>query len=162
MPDVDLDKLFKRLDAVLSTAAEDAFTMPGEFYTSAAFLDLEREQLFRRKWVCLGRAEEIPAAGDYLATELVGEPIVLVRTPLDEIKALYKKEGKSPPKQMASTVYYNRGILAAAIHLKAMELAVKAKGSADITGTDVQSTQDYFDGIHAISDANRILGATYL
>jgi phenylpropionate dioxygenase-like ring-hydroxylating dioxygenase large terminal subunit len=88
MPDVDLEKLLKRLDAVLSTAPEDAFTMPGEFYTSPAFLELEREQLFRRKWVCLGRAEEIPAAGDYLATELVGEPIILVRTPADEIKAL--------------------------------------------------------------------------
>jgi len=57
---------------------------------------------------------------------------------LDEIKALYKKEGKTGPKEMASTVYYNRGILAAAVHLKAMELAVKAKGSGDINGTDVQ------------------------
>lgn len=57
---------------------------------------------------------------------------------LDEIKALYKKEGKTGPEEMASTVYYNRGILAAAVHLKAMELAVKAKGSGDITGTDVQ------------------------
>jgi phenylpropionate dioxygenase-like ring-hydroxylating dioxygenase large terminal subunit len=88
MPEVDLEKLFKWLDAVLSTAPEDAFTMPAEFYTSAAFLELEREQLFRRKWVCLGRAEEIPAAGDYFATELVDEPIILVRTPADEIKAL--------------------------------------------------------------------------
>jgi branched-chain amino acid transport system substrate-binding protein len=57
---------------------------------------------------------------------------------LDEIKAMYKAEGKEPPKQMASTVYYNRGIFAAAVHLKAMEMAIKAKGSADITGEDVQ------------------------
>lgn len=56
---------------------------------------------------------------------------------LREIKAMYKAEGKSPPKEMESTVYYNRGLLVAAVHLQAIENAVKAKGgSADITGAD--------------------------
>ena len=58
---------------------------------------------------------------------------------LDDIKALYKSEGKSPPKEMDSTVYYNRGLMWAAIALKAVENAVKAKGgSANVTGADVQ------------------------
>jgi branched-chain amino acid transport system substrate-binding protein len=58
---------------------------------------------------------------------------------LDEIKALYKSEGKDPPKEMASTVYYNRGLMTAAVHLKAIEHAVKAKGgSGKITGEDVK------------------------
>ena len=59
---------------------------------------------------------------------------------LDEIKALYKSEGKDAPKEMDSTVYYNRGLLAAALHLKAIENAVRAKGgSSDITGEDVKN-----------------------
>jgi len=58
---------------------------------------------------------------------------------LDEIKALYKSEGHEPPKEMESSVYYNRGLLTAAVHLKAIENAVKAKGSADITGEDVKN-----------------------
>ena len=59
---------------------------------------------------------------------------------LDEIKAMYKAEGKPAPKEMESTVYYNRGLLAAAVHLKAIENAVKAKGgSADVTGADVKA-----------------------
>ena len=58
---------------------------------------------------------------------------------LDEIKAMYKAEGKKPPKEMDSTVYYNRGLLTAAVHLKAIENAIKAKGgSADIKGADVK------------------------
>ena len=66
---------------------------------------------------------------------------------LDEIKAMYKAEGKDTPKEMASTVYYNRGVLTAAVHLKAIENAVKAKGgSSDITGEDVQK------GFEQISD----------
>lgn len=57
---------------------------------------------------------------------------------IDEIKALYKAEGKEPPREMESTVYYNRGVLVAAVHLAAIENAVRAKGgSADISGVDV-------------------------
>ena len=64
---------------------------------------------------------------------------------LREIKALYKSEGKTPPKEMDSTVYYNRGLMWAAVALKAVENAVKAKGgSADITGADVRKG---FEGI---------------
>jgi len=65
---------------------------------------------------------------------------------LDDIRAMYKAQGKEPPKQMDSTVFYNRGILQAAVHLKAIENAVKAKGSGDITGDDVRV------GFEAISD----------
>ena len=59
---------------------------------------------------------------------------------LDEIKAMFKAEGKEVPREMDTTVYYNRGVLAAALHLKAIENAVKAKGgSADISGEDVKN-----------------------
>src|SRR5437899_2706390 len=36
---------------------------------------------------------------------------------LNEIREMYKKEGKEAPKEMASTVYYNRGVLIAALHV---------------------------------------------
>ena len=66
---------------------------------------------------------------------------------LRDIKAMYKATGKAAPKEMESTVYYNRGLLWAALHLKAIENAVKAKGgSADINGTDVKN------GFEAISN----------
>jgi branched-chain amino acid transport system substrate-binding protein len=59
---------------------------------------------------------------------------------LDDIKALYLSEGKKVPKEMASTVYYNRGVMTAAVHLKGIENAVKAKGgSSKITGEDVKN-----------------------
>jgi phenylpropionate dioxygenase-like ring-hydroxylating dioxygenase large terminal subunit len=88
MSELELNTLFTYLDRVLSTDASRAFTMPGSFYTSETLLDIERAQLFRNKWICLGREEEIPAVGDYFATELVGEPIILVRAKVGIIKAL--------------------------------------------------------------------------
>jgi branched-chain amino acid transport system substrate-binding protein len=57
---------------------------------------------------------------------------------LNEIREMYKKEGKPAPKEMASTVYYNRGVLIAALHVEAIRNAIKAKGGAKITGNDVK------------------------
>jgi phenylpropionate dioxygenase-like ring-hydroxylating dioxygenase large terminal subunit len=88
MMSATLNNIFEMLDKVGQTDAADAFTMPGSFYTSEEVLELEREQLFRKKWVCLGRQEELPEPGDYRATELVGEPILLMRNAERRIKAM--------------------------------------------------------------------------
>ena len=58
---------------------------------------------------------------------------------LNEIREMYKKEGKEPPKEMASTVFYNRGVLIAAVHLEAVRNALKAKPAGNITGADVKA-----------------------
>ncbi|HEX9747277.1 MAG TPA: ABC transporter substrate-binding protein [Methylomirabilota bacterium] len=58
---------------------------------------------------------------------------------LSEIKEMYKKEGKPAPKEMASSVYYNRGVLIAALHVEAIRNAVKAKPGGKITGVDVKN-----------------------
>jgi len=65
---------------------------------------------------------------------------------LDEIRAMYKKEGQEPPKEMNSTVYYNRGVLQAAIHLEAIRNAVKDKKSGNITGEDVRKGFEKISG----------------
>ena len=56
-----------------------------------------------------------------------------------EIKEMYQKQGKEPPKEMNSTVFYNRGLLISALHVEAIRNAVKAKGGAKPTGADVKN-----------------------
>ena len=58
---------------------------------------------------------------------------------LNEIREMYKKQGKEAPKEMASTVFYNRGVLVAALHVEAIRNALKAKPDGKITGTDVKN-----------------------
>jgi branched-chain amino acid transport system substrate-binding protein len=58
---------------------------------------------------------------------------------LQEIREMYKKQGKEPPKEMASSVYYNRGVLIAAIHTEAIRNALAAKKGGAITGADVKA-----------------------
>jgi branched-chain amino acid transport system substrate-binding protein len=62
-----------------------------------------------------------------------------------EIVAMYAKEGKSPPKEMQASVYYNRGIAMAAMHVEALHNAITAKGGAAPTGEDVKHG---FEQIH--------------
>jgi branched-chain amino acid transport system substrate-binding protein len=57
---------------------------------------------------------------------------------LKEIADMYKAQGKPAPKEMNSTVFYNRGVLIAAIQVEAIRNAIKAKGSANITPDDVK------------------------
>ncbi|HUJ73469.1 MAG TPA: ABC transporter substrate-binding protein, partial [bacterium] len=57
--------------------------------------------------------------------------------PIKDIKAMYAKEGKPAPKSMEVSVYYNRGVLEAALHVKAFELAMQKKGP-NFTSDDVR------------------------
>jgi branched-chain amino acid transport system substrate-binding protein len=58
---------------------------------------------------------------------------------LNEIREMYKKQGKPAPKEMDSTVYYNRGVLIGALHVEAIRNALKAKPDGKITGADVKA-----------------------
>jgi branched-chain amino acid transport system substrate-binding protein len=65
-----------------------------------------------------------------------------------EIVDWYKKQGKDAPKEMADTVYYNRGLLTAALHIEAIRNALKANGGAQPTGEGVKKG---FEAIHDVS-----------
>lgn len=67
--------------------------------------------------------------------------------PVDQqIIAMYKKAGKAPPAEMAqSSVYYNRGILDAALHIEAVRNALKLTDGKMPTGEDVKKG---FEMIH--------------
>jgi len=53
--------------------------LPQECYTSPEFFEFERRAVFPRSWVCVGREEQIPDTGDYLAPTIGLEPLLVVR-----------------------------------------------------------------------------------
>jgi len=112
---------------------------------SVSIKELKRVGYPLRKVVSFvwGAAEaDIEAAGGWAVAEGyntiqfagVGQDFPVIR----EIKEMYKKEGKEPPKEMASTVYYNRGIVWVALQVEAIRNALKAKPDGKITGADVK------------------------
>ncbi|MGH6954466.1 MAG: aromatic ring-hydroxylating oxygenase subunit alpha, partial [Alphaproteobacteria bacterium] len=67
---------------------EDGGALAPECYVSPAFHALEIERIFRREWLCLARADEIPNAGDYLGLEVAGEPVLVVRDQAGAVRVL--------------------------------------------------------------------------
>jgi choline monooxygenase len=57
----------------------EAGTLPPGCYTSAEWHAQEVAKVFRREWVCVGRAEQVPDAGDYFTMTLCNEPVIVVR-----------------------------------------------------------------------------------
>ena len=80
--------LRKTLAAIRDEPYEKAHALPGEFYTSADWLNIERDELFRNQWLCVGRVEEVSGPGDYMAFDLAGEPVVVAHGADGVIRAL--------------------------------------------------------------------------
>jgi glycine betaine catabolism A len=55
-------------------------TLHRDYYLSDRLFALERERIFYREWFCVAREEEIPNPGDYLARDVAGESVLVVRT----------------------------------------------------------------------------------
>lgn len=58
---------------------EHAQTLAPSSYVSPAFYAREVEAIFRRSWICFGREDWLPNAGDFFALERFGEPLVALR-----------------------------------------------------------------------------------
>jgi choline monooxygenase len=56
-----------------------ATTIPSTWYLDPAFLERERERIFRSSWQWVGCAEDVSCPGDYFAASLLDEPIVVAR-----------------------------------------------------------------------------------
>ena len=93
---------------------------------------------------------DIAAAGGYGVAEGyhtmqfagVGQDFPVIK----DIDAMYKAEGKSAPAEQKTSVYYNRGVMTAALHIEAIHNAIKAKGGAKPNGEDVKK------GMESIKD----------
>ena len=56
-----------------------ATTIPARWYLEPDFLALEKEQVFWRTWQPVARTEALARPGDYVASDLLGEPLVITR-----------------------------------------------------------------------------------
>ena len=60
-------------------SATDVRTIPWSWYSDPAVLQIEQERIFRRSWQYVGRADELPEPGSFLATRVADVPVLLVR-----------------------------------------------------------------------------------
>jgi len=81
------DGFFKSLDSSVKDVSE-AETLPPECYTSEDFFEFEKDALFNREWLCVGREDWVKNPGDFFTVSHIGEPLIISRTKEGELKAL--------------------------------------------------------------------------
>jgi choline monooxygenase len=57
----------------------EARTIPSAWYTDERIFELEKKSVFARSWHFAARTDQFSKPGDYVTTEIAGEPIVVVR-----------------------------------------------------------------------------------
>jgi choline monooxygenase len=66
-----------------------AWTLPSYLYTDPATFAAEKEKIFARSWQVVGHRDQVRNAGDYFTTELVGEPLLIVRGADGKLRGFY-------------------------------------------------------------------------
>ena len=64
-------------------------TLPRRFYADPDFYRAELERFYFNRWICAGRADQIPNAGDYFTRSLGDESVIVTRDGSGEIHALF-------------------------------------------------------------------------
>ncbi len=88
------ERLLAEMRAELARAAppaeaRDAPPLETASYTDPARHALELERVFRRAWLQVARTDELARTGDYVALEVAGSPLVVLRTAAGELCALH-------------------------------------------------------------------------
>lgn len=63
--------------------------LPAHEYCAPEIFELEKERIFSRCWVCVGRAERLAEPGDFITAEVAGESIIVTRTRELQLAAHY-------------------------------------------------------------------------
>ncbi|HTZ71215.1 MAG TPA: aromatic ring-hydroxylating dioxygenase subunit alpha [Acetobacteraceae bacterium] len=68
---------------------ESAVTVGPEAYISEEYVRAERDRLWRKVWLQVGRVDEIPDIGNYISYDILDDSFVIIRTAPDKIAAHY-------------------------------------------------------------------------
>jgi choline monooxygenase len=66
-----------------------AWTLPADLYFDPEVYEAEKRDIFARTWQVVGYHDRVKSVGDYFTTELLGEPLMIVRGTDGELRAFY-------------------------------------------------------------------------
>jgi hypothetical protein len=75
---VDQNKVELIRKAICTQAAlslEKSWALPAAAYTSEAFFEWEKENLFKTQWLSIVQVSQVPNMGDYINLELLGRTV---------------------------------------------------------------------------------------
>lgn len=88
LPVWSVDQIQAEVQRIAELPLSQATTLPSQAYTSQDFFDWEVDHVFRNDWLPLAHVSQLPAAGDFLNIDLLGEPLIVVRGKEDRVRVL--------------------------------------------------------------------------
>ena len=88
LPSWSVDQIHAEIQRIASLPFAQATTLPSQAYTSQEYFDWEVDHIFRNDWLPLAHISQIPAAGDFLNIDVLGEPLIVVRGKEDRVRVL--------------------------------------------------------------------------
>jgi phenylpropionate dioxygenase-like ring-hydroxylating dioxygenase large terminal subunit len=85
--DTSLDELVAEFDPALPL--ERARSLPSPWYADPRIAALERERVFGASWQLVARADQLERPGDFVTTEVAGEPLLVLRDDAGELRAFF-------------------------------------------------------------------------
>jgi Rieske 2Fe-2S family protein len=76
------------IEPVLATL-DHARSFPARAFFDADVFEFERDVIFGRSWICVGRTDEVELPGQWLREQVAGEPVLVVRGPDLELRAFF-------------------------------------------------------------------------
>ena len=67
----------------------DATTLPAEYYIDQDYFKREMDALFGGMWICAGRTEQIERPGQFFVRQVLGESLIVTRSPSTPVRAFY-------------------------------------------------------------------------
>ncbi len=84
----DILAVLDGLDQSTRELKEGARVLPPQAYGSPEFYEFEVEAVWKKSWLCVGRTQQLPEPGNYLAVTLLDEPLLVVRGDDMEIRVM--------------------------------------------------------------------------
>jgi choline monooxygenase len=82
---MDISKAAFQVEAEIARA----WTLPTELYRDASIFAAEKEKIFSRTWQVVGNGSQVANPTDYFTTELIGEPLLIVRGSDGKLRGFY-------------------------------------------------------------------------
>ncbi len=67
----------------------EAYTLPAAWYVDERIARLERQHVFGGTWQVVARVDQLQRPGQFVTTQLAGEPLVIVRSDDGQLRAFY-------------------------------------------------------------------------
>jgi choline monooxygenase len=79
----------ERADLLIDSDISRAWSIPAPFYTDPQLFARERDRIFARTWQVVGHRDQLIKPGDFFTTQLMDEPLLLVRGAQGELRGFY-------------------------------------------------------------------------